>query len=174
MDYLEIISPFSISYKRRLKAAITTDNQQSVLQYIVKSISDEKADNIFINDMRITYKGSTSGRGSLYSSVDDGIFDLIFKDNMWWLIYTINMRKLFITTGIMAGFFESFSLANGGPWWIGLVAFAWLCGGNWVFSLLRHGSAATELSAGINELIDGKIEQPEIPDKMTGPLKSWF
>lgn len=35
--------PLSVSFKNRLKAVVTADNQQQILQYIVKTILDEKA-----------------------------------------------------------------------------------------------------------------------------------
>ncbi|WCT10445.1 hypothetical protein [Mucilaginibacter jinjuensis] len=166
--------PFSVSFDRRLKATITSDNQQEIFQYIKTSILNDKADNVVIEDMHVIYKGSTSNwRGSLFGSVDDGIFKLIYKDNSWWLNYQINMRKLFIGTAILSGCMGIFSLVNDGPWWFGIAGFLWLCGANWIIILLTHGSLATDIATGIDELIYGKIELPE-QDKMNGELKSWF
>jgi hypothetical protein len=31
--------------------------------------------------------------------------------------------------------------------------FLWLCGANWVTNLIRHGSVAVEIAAGIDEMI---------------------
>ncbi len=135
---------------------------------------DEKADHVIAKDLHVTYKGSTSNwRGSLFGGVDDGVFNLIYKDNSWWLNYQINMRKLFIFTTILSSFMGLFALVSGGPWWIGIAAFLWLCGANWIINLIRHGAVATDIAVGIDELICGKEEVPE-QDKMTGKLKSWY
>jgi len=166
--------PFSVSFNKRLEATITSDNQQKILQFIMKSILDDKANNIVGEDMHITYKGSTSNwRGSLFGSVDDGIFNLIYKDNNWWLNYQINMRKLFVGTAILSTIMGVFALISGGPWWVGIAAFLWLCGANWIINIIRHESVATNIAAGIDELICDKTTLPE-QDRMTGKLKSWF
>lgn len=169
-----MIFPFSVSYNRRLKATITPDNQQQVLQYIMNSILEDKANNIIADDIHVTYKGSTSARrGSLFGSVDDGVFNLIYKDDTWWLNYKINMSELFVFTTIASTIMGVFSLVSGGPWWVGIAAFLWLCGANWIISFIRHETVATSIAAGIDDLICGKVIQPE-EDKMTGELKSWF
>jgi hypothetical protein len=175
IDYLDMIFPFSVNFNNRLKAIITADNQQKILQYIMKRILDNKANNVVIEGMRVTYKGSTSNwRGTLFRSVDDGIFNLIYKDNSWWLIYQINMRKLFIETAILSSIMGVFSLASGGPWWVGIAAFLWLCGVNWIINILRHAAVAADIAVGIDELIYGKKAELPEQDKMTGELKSWF
>jgi len=171
---LGMIFPFSVSFNKQLKAKIISDNQQAILQYIMKSILDDKANNVVVEDIHVTYRGSTSNwRGSLFGSVDDGIFSLIYKHNNWWLNYQINMRKLFIGTAILSSIMGVFALVNGGPWWIGIAAFLWLGGGNWIINLIRHETVAANIAEGIDELICGKTELTE-QDKMTGKLKSWF
>ncbi|WP_214069924.1 hypothetical protein [Mucilaginibacter sp. dw_454] len=172
-----MIFPFSVRFNNQLKAIITSKNQQQILEYISLNIIEKKADNVIIGDYRVTYKGSTSkGRGSLFGGVDDGSFDLSYKNAKWYLIYQINMRKLFINTLMLSVIAETFVLFNRGPWWIGLVAFLWLCGGNWIIYLIRHGLVVGNLTIQIDELICGKMEQPEKPEleKIPGKLKSWF
>lgn len=169
-----MIFPFSVHFSRRLKATITADNQEEILQYITKSISESKANNVVTQEMWVKYKGSTSySRGALFGSVDDGIFNLIYKDNSWWLNYQINMRKLFIGTATLSIIMGTFALVNRGPWWIGIASFLWLCGANWITILIRHGIVATNISAGINELICGKEPEPENTET-DERLKSWF
>jgi len=166
--------PLSVNFNKRLKATITSDEVPGILQYIAKSIAEDKADNIVIEDMHVTYKGSTSmWRGSLFGTVDDGIFNLIYKDNGWWLNYKINMRKLFMGTAILSSILSVFALVTDGLWWVGIAAFLWLYGGNWIINPIRHETVAADIAAGIDELICGKTELPE-NDKMTGKLKSWF
>jgi len=120
------------------------------------------------------YRGSTSHwRESLFGSVDNGTFSLNYRKNSWFLIYRINMRRLFIETAIMSAILEGFVLFSDGPWWVGIAMFLWLCGGNWIVNLVRHESVAFGLAAGIDELICGKVEPPE-HEKIPGKLKSWF
>jgi hypothetical protein len=169
-----MIFPFSVSYNRRLKATITPDNQHAVLQYIMNSILDDKANNVVAEDIHVSYKGSTSARkGSLFGSVDNGTFSLIYKDDSWWLNYQINMRELFVFATIASTIMGVFMLLGGGPWWVGITAFLWLCGVNWTISFIRHETVATSIASGIDDLICGKTELPE-QDNMTGELKSWF
>jgi len=166
--------PFSVQFNKKLKAPITVDNKQRVLEFIMNSILERDAKNVFQEDMQVSYKGSTSPwRGALFKGVDNGKFILLYKDNCWWLNYRINMRELFIVTGLISIFAGGFMLVNDGPWWIGIVRFLWLCGANWVTNVLRHGSLNTDIGLGIDNLICGKEELPE-DDKMTGKLKSWF
>lgn len=37
-------------------------------------------------------------------------------------------------------------------WWVGLVAFAWLCGMNWVISILRHSGLLADIATDIDEV----------------------
>jgi hypothetical protein len=135
---------------------------------------EDKADNVVVEDMSVNYKGSTSNwSGSLFGSVDNGIFCLAYENNSWFLNYQINMCTLFIGTSTLSIIMGVFALENNGSWWIGIVAFLWLCGANWIIILIRHGGVVTDVAAGIDELICGKTVLPE-QDKMTGKLKSWF
>lgn len=144
-----MIFPFSVSFNNRLKATITTDNQQDILQYIMKCILGRKANNVVAQDTHVTYKGSTSyWGGALFGSLD-GAFNLIYKDNSWQLNYRINMCKLFIGTAILSSIMGVFSLVNDGPWWVGIVMFLWLCGANWIIKLIRHGAVATDIAVGM-------------------------
>jgi hypothetical protein len=135
---------------------------------------DDKADNVVVEELAVKYEGSTSNwTGSLYRGVDNGIFSLVYKEGGWFLNYQINMRKLFTVTSIMSAIMGIVILVNQGPWWVGLLMFLWLCGGNWVINLLRHGGVATDIALGIDEMICGKVEEPEL-EKIPGKLKSWF
>lgn len=171
-----MIFPFSVQFNRSLKAIITADNKDQVLRYIEKSIIKGKADNVVVGDMTIYYKGSSSNSNwSLFRSVDDGIFKLLYKDNAWILNYQINMRRLFIGTAILSTIMGIYMGVAGGFWWVGIVFFLCLCGGNWIINLIRHGLVATNIAVGIDELICGKTEpEPLKQDKITGKLKSWF
>lgn len=169
-----MVFPFSVRFIKKLKAEITSENQPQALQFIAKYISEDKADNVAVTELNVTYKGSTSiWRGSLFGSVDSGIFSFAFKNNSWRLVYQINMRKLFIGTSILSAIAEISVLIEGGPWWIGIAAFSWLCGANWITNLIRHESVAFSLAAGVDELICGKTDLPE-QEKIPGKLKSWF
>lgn len=149
-----MVFPFSLRFNKRLKISITQDNEQQILQYIMNCILDDKADYVLIDNKQVTYKGSTSNwRGSLFGSVDDGVFNLIDRDSYWQLNYQINMRNLFIITAILSIAMGLFALANGGPWWIAIAAFLWLCGMNWVINLIRHDAVANTIADGIDELI---------------------
>jgi hypothetical protein len=149
-----MIFPFSVNFNESLKTTITPENKEQVLQYIKKSILEDKADNVVIDGMQVAYKGSTSPwRGSLYTGVDNGFFDLVAKGNSWFLKYRINMRQLFIVTSIMSTIMGGIAISTGGPPWVGLIMFLWLCGANWVINLIRHGSVAVEIAAGIDEMI---------------------
>jgi hypothetical protein len=170
-----MIFPFSVRFNRSLKSIITSDNKERILQHIKKSILEDKADNVVVEDMSVNYKGSTfNGRVSLFGSVDSGIFCLVYKNNSWFLSYQIDMRKLFIFSTILSTIMGVFILANNGPWWVGIASFFWLCGANWVIISIRHGVVVTDIATGIDELICGKTELPAEQDKMTGELKSWF
>lgn len=165
--------PFSVRFNRQLKTVVTPDNEQQILQYIKKSILEDNANNVVVEELLVTYKGSTSPwRGSLFGGVDNGIFNLLCKNNSWFLTYQINMRKLFIYTSIMSAIMGVFALTTGGPWWIGLAAFSWLCGANWLTNIIRHGGVASEIAFGIDELFGDQL--PPESEEYKERLKSWF
>jgi len=145
--------PFSFSFERELTNAITPENEQRVLEYIETRITKRKANTIVIEDSSVIFKGSTGGRGSLFIMVDQGVFSLVCMSGTWNLVYQINMKSLFIETGILSAVIEACSLLNGGPWWIGIVPFLWLCGANWAITLIRQGSFATEIATEIDDII---------------------
>jgi hypothetical protein len=45
--------PISVNFNKRLKATITSDNKQQILQHIEKSILQDKANNIVVEHMRV-------------------------------------------------------------------------------------------------------------------------
>lgn len=162
--------PVSVVFNRKLNIVVDPGNSGQILHYIENAADKRKADNLVIEDISVVYKGSTSiWRGSLFQIIDKGIFTLIYKDNRWYLRYQIDMRKLFIYTGLMSVVVG----IGAGSWWVGIGAFLWLCGVNWVITCIRHGSLATELAEEINELIGGQRPPPEEQEKDES-LKSWF
>jgi hypothetical protein len=167
-----MIFPVSFKYKRTLRGIITPDQQAVAIQVIKKMIVEKKGKNIVVENNSVSYKGTTApGKGSLLGAVDNGKFSLIDANDKSLLIYEINMQSLFITTGIMAvvaGVFVQ-------RWWVSLIAFAWLCGMNWVIILIRHDNLVLEVAASVNDLIFGKEEVKE-EEKVAddGKLKSWM
>jgi hypothetical protein len=159
--------PISIRFKKRLKVTITSENQPKALRYIQKTIQDKAAGNIVIENNQVSYKGSTqSGRRSLFGEIR-GTFTLINgKDGRSYLIYEFKMYHLFIVTPIMA---VAFGLLSH-HWWLGIIAFLWLCGMNWIIYLIRNEALANELATGIDSLhgiLRGEDVDPE-------GLKHWM
>ncbi len=167
--------PFAVHFEKKLETKITSDNRDDILQFIENYLLADKADNIVLEDMSVRYKGSKSiWNVSLYRTVDEGLFSLIYKDNSWFLRYQINLRSLFTDTIIISLMFGVVGqIIIGGMWWIGLVAYLWFCGGNWVINVIGHESIAATIAANIDRLSNPEIEQPEI-EKIPGKLKSWF
>lgn len=169
-----MVFPIYIQFNKPLKVIVTPDNLPQILQYIGKAITNDKADNVVVNDDHVAYKGSTSrGRGSLFGSVDGGVFTLLYINDRWFLNYPINMVKLFTITSIISTIMGSVAFASSAPWWIGLAFFCWLCGVNWIISVPRHEMVAGEIAVEIDEMICGKPPRIE-HEKFPGKLKSWF
>jgi len=166
--------PFSASFERSIKTIVTSDNKDQILFYIKKSILDDKADNVVVDDMTVRYKGSTSvWNFALFRGVDDGIFSLICKGDKWFLYYHISLRTLIIGALIASCLMEILSLTNDGPWWMGTIFLFWPFGVAWFFEAGRHGGLVADLANGIDQLTGAVREEPQ-EDKMTGKLKSWF
>ncbi|RFZ91040.1 hypothetical protein D0C36_19040 [Mucilaginibacter conchicola] len=87
------------------------------------------------------------------------------------LEYELNMRKLFIQTGLISLIFGVIATIGANAWWIFLAAFIWLCGGSWVIDNIRHGLLVSELAEGIDILMGWEAPKPKEKD---GSLKSWF
>jgi hypothetical protein len=161
-----MVFPFAVKYKRTLRGAIPPDQQQYVLQQIKAIIAEQKADNIAILENEVTYKGSTSwGNWSKFRVVDGGTFSIKNDGSKTTLTYQVRMRGLFIITPLMAIFMG----ISSGLWYIGLGAFLWLGGMNWVISVVRHHALASEIACRIDDTICGKIEVVRSEE-----LKSWM
>jgi len=140
--------PVTVKFKRKLKAIIIAENIGDTLSYVQKEIESKKADKVTCDESSVNYKGSTSNlRGSLFGGMN-GTFTIINDDIQSHLVYEIRMYQLFITTSIMAVAAGILTRIV----WVGVGAFAWLCGMNWLVSLARHGSLASELAAGIDQI----------------------
>jgi hypothetical protein len=169
-----MIFPISVKFNSKLKTTITPDNKQQILLFIQKSILEDNANNVVFEDMSVGYKGTTSRwRGALFGSVDNGIFNLLYKDSNWFLIYQINMRKLFIAAAIMSTVMAIFGFKTGDSLWIGIGFFSWFCGGNWIINIIRHGSVASDIAFSIDELFADKDLIAE-SDEDKERLKSWY
>ena len=159
--------PFSITYQKKLKAKVGSENLPASLKYIQTIISEKAADNVSIENSLIGYKGSTSNyRGSLFGGPDSGSFTFISNYENSFLVYEIKLNKLFIITPIMAGVFGLLSQLV----WVAAGTFLWLCGMNWIIIVVRHDSLAWELAAGIDKL-NGVVKQDAIKSE---EIKHWF
>ncbi|WP_342644620.1 hypothetical protein [Mucilaginibacter sp. CSA2-8R] len=163
--------PFSMHFSKPLKAVITPENRQMVLNYIKQSITDKKADNVVINLDHVKYKGSTSNsRTSLFGTVDCGVFSVILENGRWYVSYQIFIKKLFLFASAfctLGAFITNI--------WFGVIGFLWLFGLNCLVALFQDMSSAGTLMLGIDELICGKEpEVYEVKDEDSEKLKSWF
>jgi len=165
--------PFLASFERSIKTVVTPENKDQLLSYIKGTILEEKADNVVVEDMAVRYKGSTGGRGSIFNTVDSGIFSLVCKDDNWFVDYQMSMHNFVMIALVAIGIIEILLTLGDGPWAVHIVALFWPFGLAWVVEMGRHGALAGDLAAGIDHLSGAAPEEPE-EDKMTGPLKSWF
>ena len=134
-----MVFPFSASFERSIKTMITSDNKDEILWYINKTILEDKADNVVVAHMTVSYEGSTGGRGSMFNGVNNGVVSLACKGDKWYVEYKINLRRLFTVMLIMSATMESFALFVQDARWVGIVAFLCLWGFSWVLEIRRHG-----------------------------------
>jgi len=162
--------PFSIRYNKPLRAIITADNQQQVLEYIKERILGKKANNIIIKGNQVSYKGSTGGPNSLFNIEDNGVFSLVCIDSEWRLICCINIRGLFLFSIIVAAIASVLKL------WLGVTYFVFLYGVNVAISSARHGDLIDEIGDGIDELLGATVppKEEDAPREDSEKLKSWF
>lgn len=165
-----MVFPFAIKYNKALRGLVTADNRLMALYHIKTYIEDKKADHIVIEKNKVRYKGTTSNwKGALFGGVDNGTFNLTEENGISCLVYEISMRDLLITTFIMGIAIGVFSQI----WWIGLVAFLWLGGMNWLINAVRHGVLASEIADNVSDLFFEKEKKAEEPTKDES-LKSWM
>ncbi|MCJ8210336.1 hypothetical protein MUY27_11510 [Mucilaginibacter sp. RS28] len=173
--------PFSVSYTKRLKAVITDDNLQQVLDYIQKTIVENKGDNVLIQDNTVSYGGTTGAvRGSLFGMVDGGMFSLVTIDRGTTLYYKVVMRRNSILSIILATIFAMGTLCTTGfsqSWLFSLVAFIFISCGNAMISWFMHEDFGFQIVSNIDRLIGFKDEVSNIDkkhDSDSEKLKSWF
>jgi hypothetical protein len=139
--------PFTVTYSSRLSISMTDANKTLVLACIQDMLLKKSAKTVTVGTYEVGFKGSTSPwRGSLMGSVDKGIFTLIEKDGISILTYKFYFIQLFIVTPLMGLCFGLFSKSV----WIGVGAFLWLGGMNWVIAIVRHHSLFQEISEQLN------------------------
>jgi len=139
--------PFTVTYSSRLTISVTDANKTHVLGCIHDMLLKKSAKAVTVGSYEVGFKGSTSPwRGSLMGSVDKGIFTLIEKGGITILTYKFYFIQLFIVTPIMGLAFGLFSRSI----WIGVGAFLWLGGMNWVIAIVRHHALLQEISEQLN------------------------
>ncbi|WP_460692968.1 hypothetical protein [Mucilaginibacter puniceus] len=125
------------------------------MERIQKTLYEKSADNIIIDGWKVSYKGSTSSsRHSLFGGIT-GTFTFSKEDSL--LIYKYFCVELFVfssSVGVIAGLFGGLST---GDWWIGLIAFCWLGGINWIVNFIRHNGLVDQIVDEINKLFTDEI-----------------
>lgn len=134
-------------YKEKLHGIVTPDDHQLVLLLISKLIEEKKADNIFIKDGVLSYKGSTGGRSSLFMGPDGGTFELQDCDGSTYLIYRFTMRRTFIISLVISLVFTIVSRT----WWICIPVSFLLFGIIWLGTSARHGDFVSDVVADIDK-----------------------
>lgn len=165
-----MIFPLRIKLQKELLGTLKPEEKGIAISYIWKKLEEKSGKNIFAEGDTIGYKGSTGDqRHGLLAAVDSGKFTLIEKDGKTRILYTFTFRQLFIFTAAMALFMGLFAE----KWWIAVIMFSWLCGMNWIISIIRHENFLLDIKIGINKLVfpNEKIQEDEEEKEK---LKSWF
>ncbi|PTQ99395.1 hypothetical protein C8P68_102216 [Mucilaginibacter yixingensis] len=160
--------PFTVRYKRKLRGAITPDNQTMALQYIKTRLVEDLADNIVIEEAGVSYKGSTSQwRHAPLAGVDSGRFSLAEINDQWYLIYQIKMHRFFIMLGAMSAVMSISSQ----EW--RMAPLVLLCPGSviWLFTIIGHEDVPSRIAIGLSNLLFGEEIKSEADKEK---LKSWF
>jgi hypothetical protein len=171
--------PFSIQYKRPLRAVITPDNQLQVLQYIEKRILEKLADNVVIEANEVSYKGTTGPvRQSLFGSVDKGTFTFVDKGGRSFLRYEVRMHHVSTVSTIIGVVFLIIVLVAGNlsqTWLLSIVGFLWLSCGNGLISWFRHEDLLFRIAIGVDETLGFKDKEEHTEQKEgSEKLKSWL
>jgi len=146
-----MIFPFSIRYSVRLSDHFFTNRNKEALKYIESYITSKKGKDIVIDDDRLTFKSKFfTGRsnGNILVPIEKGIFTIVDKGDQVILTYEFYMYRLFIVVAIMSVFMA----ISANRIWIGILCFLWLCGMNWLLTLIRHRRMLKKIAMAIDIL----------------------
>jgi len=146
-----MIFPFSIKYSVRLRYNFECERNKKALKYIEDFISKKTADDIVIEDDRLTFKSKFfrwRWNTNILAPIEKGVFKIIDKDDNTILTYEFFMYRLFIIVTIVS----AFVLNSSQSLLVGILCFLWLGGMNWLIAIIRHKRMLKEIANGIAAL----------------------
>ncbi len=147
-----MIFPFSIKYSARLSDNFDKDRNKETLKYIEDFITKKTADDIVIEDEKLTFKSNffrARWNTNVLGPIERGVFTIIDKGDKTILTYEFFMYRLFIIVTIMSVFVGTASKGVS----IGILCFLWLGGMNWLIAIIRHKRMLKEIVKGIDSIV---------------------
>jgi hypothetical protein len=152
--------PFSIKYLAQLEHYLSVEKNEKVLLFIQDFIAKETAEDIVLEDDKLTFKSkffnSNRERGNVFMSIDKGEFVLVKERGKTVLSYTFYMHNLFISTFIMSVIMGIFVQVTSNEIdmavFVSIICFLWLCGGNWLTAKFKNKKMFQEILTAVNTL----------------------
>ena len=142
-----MIFPFKIKFSTQIIGTISPENSQLIVNFIKDYIVKRKGQDIKIEKDHLTFKTNLFKMSSfdILSPVEKGIFYIKVKEQNLSLVYEIFMFRLFIISIIMSIIFGILTTDIR----IGIFAFLWLGGMNWITAILRNRIMLNKIAKGI-------------------------
>lgn len=151
--------PFTIKYTTKLEGNISEGDYPGIFSLISDILINKPAKNIIIEGNQLRFKpGNYAWNWNIMVSIEKGIFTLTKQEQGDIITYEFFMYHLLITTFAMGIFFGCIS----GKLWVGIGAFLWLGGMNWIIGIIRHKGMFDDITEEINNFIAQKNPQPTI------------
>ncbi len=149
--------PFDVKLKKRIKIKeyLIYDNSE-ILNFFKKEFIDRKADNVRIENNTVRFNNNFFkfiNNWNIMVPVDKGILVINNDKNEEIEIEYSFSLKVTLVIGFIAGLlFYLFSKL----WFVGLFAFLWLGGMNWLTAVIRHSFMFSDLNNKLEEDIINK------------------
>lgn len=146
--------PIEIRLRKRLylkDAALEQDNE--ILEFFKQEFINRKADNVRIVNNEVIFKNKLFkfvNNWNIMVPVDKGILAIRkYRRSEIEIEYLFSLKVTLIIGGIFGIIFGLFSRM----WFVGLGAFLWLGGMNWLIALIRHSIMFGNLNHELKEKI---------------------
>lgn len=145
--------PFSIKFTSAFSSDFKPEKKAAILQYLHDFMLSKKADDIVIEEDRLSFRSKFFKWGRLNTNIlvpiERGIFVIRQENGNTVLTYEFFMYHLFIAVTLMSVLMALVSQQVR----FGIICFAWLGGMNWLIALIRHRMMFTAIVRGVEQHI---------------------
>lgn len=149
-----MIFPFTLTLRKKLTGEIENYSSEEILIHVSQLFKESSADHVRIIDNSViaenklfTFRIRRGGNTNRWGGISRAKFEIIEYGNIGNAFYTINLTRILVV-GVVLGIVGLFL----GDYWIGLFAFLFFGGLNWLVKIIQHTSIFHDIIGNIETI----------------------